>query len=348
MGRAGEHRPARGAPMGGLRVKVCARVCVRACARIRASVRANVWLLCLALLPLSGCIAGYTPAPGNDTGPAVGTVRGATKTSHSAARVDRIRVATYNIHHGVGADNVLDPGRIAAFLRQVDIALLNEVDVNWARSGFTDQARAIAAAAGFEHYVFGPSLVLPHAVPGRAMPGPAEYGNAVLSRFPITRSERHLLPQPPGREPRSALLAELSIDGAPLTVIATHLGLNRSERRAQAETLAALVRKVRTPVILAGDFNAHPDAPEVRLLTGMLADTHALAYEGPGLTFPALRPTARIDYILTSPDLAPHVLRHEVPESLASDHLPVVAEIAWGGYLVAVQAATSREQDRSL
>ena len=287
---------------------------------------AKVCLILATLAPLMGCAA----IAGRELSAVVAAVDGTARTVPHPPGARKLRVATYNIHHGAGVDNVLDPRRIAAVLRDVDIALLNEVDVNWARSGFADQAYEIAAAAGFAHYAFGPSLAVPQA--GR---GTAYYGNAILSRYPILRAERHPLPTPPGREPRTALAVEVEIDGTPLTLIATHLGLNRAERQAQTAALAELVRSIKTPLILAGDLNAHPDAPEVQRLTALLADTHALAFDGPGLTFPSPEPTARIDYILLSQDLVPHLLAHHVPHSQASDHLPVIVEIAWDAFRAA-------------
>lgn len=285
--------------------------------------RVRVYLLMVIAMTLVGCSSGYawneraTIVALDPTLPAI----------ESRAFSDRtLRVVTYNIHYGEGTDGVLDLGRIAENLAGADIALLTEVDVNWARSGHVDQPRRIAALGGFPYVAFAPSLILPSGN------GFALYGNAVLSRFPITRAERHLLPRPINREPRSVLLVELDLLGTPVTTLVTHLGLNAEERMNQVRSIGELIRMADGPVILGGDFNARPNAPEIRYLHAYVADSHnVLAPADPTAapTFPYPNPTARIDYLFTSPDLAPHVRHHEVPHVAGSDHLPVLMEIDW-------------------
>jgi endonuclease/exonuclease/phosphatase family metal-dependent hydrolase len=54
-------------------------------------------------------------------------------------------------------------------------------------------------------------------------------------------------------------------------------------------------------------------------------DAWTLAGEGEGDTIPSTGPTARIDYILVSPEI--EVEGGGRAQLLASDHLPVVAEL---------------------
>src|SRR5690606_35623768 len=71
-----------------------------------------------------------------------------------------LRLATFNIRWGLGADGVRDLTRTAAVLRAMDadIVLLNEVDVHWRRSGNKDQPAYLAQAAGYPYMYFGPAL----------------------------------------------------------------------------------------------------------------------------------------------------------------------------------------------
>lgn len=282
--------------------------------------RTRLSVLCIALLPLLGCTR-MSGTGLNPTVVALATTAGSRPTSTPPSL---LKVATYNIRHAVGEDDVLDTKRIADTIRDLDIAFLNEVDVNWARSGFADQTRLIATEANFAYYAFGPSLALP-----QLNLAPSHYGNAILSRHPIIRAERFALPRLAGKEERSALLVEVSLSGQPLTVIATHLGLDANERGEQVQALGQIVQDVRTPVILAGDFNARPDSPEIQFVASLLTPTEELAAQPVGLTFPNPNPTARIDYIFTSRDLSEHVVYHDVPKISGSDHLPVVAHIDW-------------------
>jgi endonuclease/exonuclease/phosphatase family metal-dependent hydrolase len=109
------------------------------------------------------------------------------------------------------------------------------------------------------------------------------------------------------------------------------------------------------PPVIVGDFNARPDATEIRFLSGLhaldgesifLADCFDEVGEGPGFTFDASRnPFAavtheaprRIDYVFVrGPDkhgrgkpLSARVVLEEVVDGVtASDHYGVVAEIA--------------------
>lgn len=243
--------------------------------------------------------------------------------------VSRLRLATYNIRWGLGADGVHDLERTARVLRAIDadIVLLNEVDINWRRSGNADQPAYLAAAAGYPHVYFGPALRT--WASGRL--GLSLYGNALLSRFPLENTRTVPLPAGPGREPRAAVLAEVELAGATLTVLGTHLGLNRGDRLAQTARLAALAGSQAGPVVLMGDFNAEPEAPEVRqLLDAGLVDAFAQAgAAGSGFTFPTGDPRVRIDYVLVSPDLAPRVVAAGPLAVDASDHLPVVVDLDW-------------------
>lgn len=78
--------------------------------------------------------------------------------------------------------------------------------------------------------------------------------------------------------------------------------------------------------ILLGDFNARPDAAELAPLWSTLTDAWAVANPGvDGFTYPAALPNRRIDYVTATPGVSVRAV--EVPPRLASDHLPVVAEL---------------------
>lgn len=245
----------------------------------------------------------------------------------------RLRLMTYNIHWGRGTDGVLDLDRIVDTIRRADahIVVLTEVDVNWRRSGNVDQARYIAQQAGYPYAHFGPALRTWASGNTRV----SQYGNLLLSQFPIDDVETIRLPDPGGREPRAAIAATVNVEGEPITVLGTHLGLNERERRQQVarlQQLADAAQRKGKPVVLMGDFNAHPTAPEIqRLGEGPypLADAHTLAGDGPGYTFAYPEPYARIDYVFVSDDLAPFVTDTRGLSVPGSDHLPVTTEVRW-------------------
>lgn len=234
---------------------------------------------------------------------------------------------SYNIAFGHG-----DLERTAQAIASAapDLVALQEVDVHWAeRSRFADQAATLAQRLKMQ-VRFAPIYQLPGASP--AAP-PREFGVALLSRYPIVSWANHRLTRLSTQEaspvpaPQPGFLeAVIDVDGLAVRLFSTHTDYRPDPRvRAQqvAEMLAVLGDGM-TPTVLCGDLNAPPDAPELQPLLRALRDAWP-ATAGPGLTYPSSAPVRRIDYVLTSRHFA--VTSAWVPESDASDHRPVVADL---------------------
>jgi endonuclease/exonuclease/phosphatase family metal-dependent hydrolase len=155
----------------------------------------------------------------------------------------------------------------------------------------------------------------------------ADFGNAVLSRYPLLSVERLDLTVG-GYEPRGALDVCIELDlTVPLRVMATHLGLRPGERREQVRRIVAAVeRDSPHPTLLMGDLN------EWFLWGRPLRWLHSHFREIPPAppTFPARRPVFALDRIWVSPTGSVRRLaRHaSTLARMASDHLPLVADIA--------------------
>jgi endonuclease/exonuclease/phosphatase family metal-dependent hydrolase len=234
-----------------------------------------------------------------------------------------LTVVTYNIHHGAGIDGVLDLERIAVLLEKsgADVIGLQEVDRHWSeRSKWVDQPAWFAKRLKM-HYGYAANLDLPPLNPGEPR---RQYGTAILSRYPIKDFTNTLLPLYPTGEQRGLAVATVKVRGAELRFANTHLTHNNAqERLEQAQKVVSLLGGSTEPTFLVGDLNARPDTPEIKTLTELLSDTWPAVGTGPGYTSPAVKPTARIDYLLHSAQLRP--VKASVPVSPASDHLPVVA-----------------------
>ncbi|MEU9709195.1 endonuclease/exonuclease/phosphatase family protein [Streptomyces sp. NPDC047967] len=240
-----------------------------------------------------------------------------------------LRVATYNIHAGAGMDGVFDLDRQTAELRALDADVigLQEVDRHWgSRSEWRDLAGDVARRLRMR-VSFAPIYSLDPAQPG----GPrAEYGVAVLSRHRIVGAENHeitrLSTQDPNPVPAPAPgfgEVVVRVRGLPVHVYVTHLDYrpDPAVRVAQVADTRRIMAEDRGPKILLGDFNAEPDAPELAPLWRELADAD------PGApTFPARNPVKRIDFVAVSKERTA-VRRAWVPDSLASDHRAVVADL---------------------
>jgi endonuclease/exonuclease/phosphatase family metal-dependent hydrolase len=239
----------------------------------------------------------------------------------------RLRIATYNIHGCLGADRQCSESRIADVIAELgaDVVGLQEVDRERTRSGRIDQAARIAERLGWRHH-FQLAMQQPD----------GEYGNAIISRFPVTLSRAIELP---GRAPfycretRAAACVTVQTDLGRVDVINTHLGLGRRERMLQAQLLTSaewLDAGVGKSLILLGDLNSLPWARPLRLLRKNLRDVRALFPPARRLrTFPTARPMIALDHIFVNAALDPtnvYVHRSALAR-MASDHYPLVADL---------------------
>ncbi|BFU45483.1 endonuclease/exonuclease/phosphatase family protein [Krasilnikovia sp. MM14-A1004] len=240
-----------------------------------------------------------------------------------------MRVMTFNIRHGQGADGRVDLARIGEVIRaaDADVVGLQEVDRRFqARSRFRDQAGWLGRRLTM-HVAYGGNRERRPRIPGA---GRRQFGNAILSAYPIVDHENIALPRSGTREQRGLLRAGIDIGGVIWQVYATHLQHDDpGERLAQARAIRRILGAPEHTIVLA-DLNAQPTTPEVRALTDVLVDGWAAAGTGPGHTSASPAPTQRIDYVLHSPDVRSRsvVVLASPPAGIASDHLPVVADVA--------------------
>jgi len=230
---------------------------------------------------------------------------------------DSLRVMTFNIHSAFSSQGVQDPEAIARVIEshRPDILALQEVSRGWLLDGSTDLAAWLASR-----------LKMQVVFQGTADP---VWGNALLTRLPILESGSAPLPLAGTRLPRGYLWA--TIDAGlpePLTVIVTHLHHVESEhdpRLAQVPVLLDFWNK-RPYSILLGDLNSEPDYEEMQMIAEAgFVDAWAEAGEGLGLTWPAIAPFERIDWIWHTPDL--RAVEAVVGDTTASDHLPLLVKL---------------------
>ncbi|WP_375583566.1 endonuclease/exonuclease/phosphatase family protein [Cyclobacterium xiamenense] len=235
----------------------------------------------------------------------------------------QIQVLSYNIHHAnpPSKPDSIDLPAIARVIRQssADLVALQEVDVHTERSGKTvHQAESLAELTGMYAY-FSSSIPFQG----------GEYGNAILSRYPIQASEKIFLSTTEGTEPRALLLATIGLpNGEKVLFAATHLDFSNPDITArQARDIIEKLKNQPIPVILAGDFNATPGTEAINELDRHFERT---CWEDCPPTIPVLLPKRTIDFIFFNREKNVRVLHHEViEETYASDHLPVKAVLAW-------------------
>jgi len=230
----------------------------------------------------------------------------------------RLRVMTYNIRSGRGADDRIDLARISDVIGSYrpDVVALQEVDCGRVRSGSVDQASELAERLEMAAS-YAPCIE----------EGGQRYGIATLTRLPIVESRQVGLPHAanaPRSEPRCALLTRVPWgDGRTIDVVNTHLSVLRRERPAQVAAIGAALAE--RDLVLAGDLNCTSFSGAFRALRAGLRSATRRAR-----SWPAWMPIVQIDHILYRGPLV--VVSAGAwtagPARRASDHLPVVAELA--------------------
>lgn len=241
-----------------------------------------------------------------------------------------LRVMTYNIYgaRATSPANAADLDAIAEVIRRQnpDFVTLNEVDVFTNRTGKdVHQARDLAEKLGMEWH-FSKAIDRDG----------GEYGDAVLSKYPILEKRSYRLPcaaEQPG-EDRSLCVIRVQIDGKDLYVASTHL--DHLSGDASRLVQATEIRRIRNTelegdLILCGDLNAIPSSNVIATMTSFLTNTGPIDQ----YTFPSDDPSRKIDYIMYAPiehfgvQNCQVVSRgdQQVGGVDASDHRPVIADI---------------------
>ncbi|MBB2479513.1 endonuclease/exonuclease/phosphatase family protein [Bacillus sp. APMAM] len=238
-----------------------------------------------------------------------------------------ITVMTYNIHHGKGSDKHTDLYRIADVIKKskADIVGLNEVDRNFSlRSNYEDQIYWLAKQLNM-YQGFSPSISLSSQKRSHVR----EYGNAILSRYPIITNNSYTFHLKPGlAEPRSLHEAFIQINGRQVRFYVSHLSLNSFLHRKQSNFILQKFNKSSYPTIIMGDWNMKPGSKKWCHITKSFQDVWELAGNGKGFTYPSQKPRLRLDYLFVSQEV--EVVNVEVFNllSIASDHLPLKATLS--------------------
>ncbi|MEO8704941.1 MAG: endonuclease/exonuclease/phosphatase family protein [Kofleriaceae bacterium] len=237
----------------------------------------------------------------------------------------KLRVLSYNIHKCIGGvDRKYDPARTAEVIRALDadVVMLQEVDAGVSRS-----------RGGKLVDLLGEELGLPYRswYPNVDVRGGGQYGNAILSRYPLIESTNIDLTVR-FKKRRSALHGVLRVrhDDIDRTVHVynMHLGLARYERRRQLtkflESHPFMGLHADTPVVVGGDLNDVYGG-----LESLLSPAGFRGIERRPLTFPAWGPLRPLDgiFVRGTLDFLGLDRCNSALARRASDHRPIVAEV---------------------
>jgi endonuclease/exonuclease/phosphatase family metal-dependent hydrolase len=227
-----------------------------------------------------------------------------------------VRLMDYNLHDAVNTDGHVDPEALAQVIEQseADIVGLQEISRGWLVWGGMDMLTWLSQRLDMP-YVWGPTA-------------DEQWGNAILSRYPITKVEFYDLPPEDVLLLRGFIWAEIDIDGTILTVIDTHYSERDDQDEIRAIQSSAILStwNNQPATVIMGDLNSLPDSQAVTLmLDAGLIDISREIGQQPTFTYSSFHPDHQIDYIFVTPDLG--FSDFVIPDTQASDHLPLATTI---------------------
>lgn len=156
-----------------------------------------------------------------------------------------------------------------------------------------------------------------------------EYGNAILSRYPIIECGNLLLPTPTGsKEQRVYTWGMIQLPSGK-KFVAGSIHLDNSTTAIRVQQINALkefaASKQEVPVMVCGDFNVGVDGEEI--VTGMATfDRHC--NDAPTWKSLSSSSTAKLDYLFSFPKGAVSGSEYRIVNGASlSDHYPIVVKI---------------------
>ncbi len=233
-----------------------------------------------------------------------------------------VAIASLNMRFGI-APRTEQPYDLTAAIASLDADVVALQEVWRPRRG---DAAHLAAAEALGYSIVELELGRAH---NKTSPRPVRvsegrhdtwWGVAVLARHAVVAaSSIEFTPIRFDAAGRAALVATVTIDGRPLTVVTPHLTYRLWGSARHLRELAAALQRISTPAVVLGDFNMW--GPVVsRLVRGWQRPVR-------GRTWPARFPHSQIDHVLLSPDLVARDAAVLPP--VGSDHRPVRVVVDW-------------------
>ena len=235
----------------------------------------------------------------------------------AAEKGDTLKLMTYNLRFG----ELASMEQIADYIssQQPDIVALQECDwaTNRTRAPHQNGVKFVNELA-YHTGMFG--------IYGKSINyAGGYYGIGLLSKYPILRYERVLLPNDGKTEQRSMLIADIELPGGKvITFVNTHLEVKTAQMRIeQVQFINEYLKDCPNQLFLAGDMNAIPDTEEMEMLRQSWSDLTDRVF-----TYSTSKPQIKIDYIYTKPVENVDLLSTAVKEDVKlSDHFPVISTI---------------------
>jgi endonuclease/exonuclease/phosphatase family metal-dependent hydrolase len=226
----------------------------------------------------------------------------------------KLRVVAWNLHYGEKVEQAIEALENVEELREADVLLFQELDV--------EGVELIARRLQY-NYIFYPAAF--------HRQRREEYGNAILSKWPLKDPAKIVLPNwlTGWLQSRNAARATILVEKREILVYSVHLDtvwMAPVWARTQGEFLIEEVGKVNRFVILGGDFNTWSPVSIKTLENGLAKAGLVRLTKGTGYTFVSCGIRLPLDHIFSRDllDYRAGVYR----QTDASDHYPVWVELA--------------------
>jgi len=243
-------------------------------------------------------------------------------------QLKNLRIMSYNVHGCKGTDNRISTDRIVRVIARYnpDVVTLQELDAGRLRSYSINQVEQIAEKLGMS-FQFHPAFHHKE----------EQFGNAILSRYPMALIKKELLPKLWNKkflEPRGAIWVQVDYLETKVNIINTHLSLLPQEQLLQVKTLLSSewIKRpgLQEPFILCGDLNTSPNSAVYKEICKEFKDSQLmLTGHKPSKTWSSGLTFRRIDHIFITPEWGVNYIQvpHTPLDRVASDHLPIIIDL---------------------
>lgn len=189
----------------------------------------------------------------------------------SSQRHPFVRAVAWNIERGLRLDEIIRTLERHPMLNHADVLLLTELDYGMARTEHRFVAREIAKSLKL-NYVFAPCYINLNKGSGLEVHMTGEntqalHGNALFSRFPLSRAHSLALPNGKdkmrGNEKRlgrqTAVIADVELPSGSARLVSLHLDAHSTQRHRHLQMKLVLDHldslQPQLPVLIGGDWN---------------------------------------------------------------------------------------------
>lgn len=263
-----------------------------------------IFVLILSATLISGCGKGE-----GDTSSVNEQSTEINESEESTVPAKKLKIGSYNIANG--RDVKWDFKKIADDImeKDLDIVGLQEIDQFCKRSLSSDTMRLLSIHTGMKYYAFFKCIKFDG----------GEYGTAILSKYPIVKSDEVELNDGTKVERRLLTHAEIDVDGTVINFYNTHLSLDDNFRAKEFGIIAEQLKDV-PRAILTGDFNVDGYGEFETLAPLSYINNTETQY----ITFPSSK--SKIDNIFYSSEFTENEEFQGILQNNHSDHVMLYSE----------------------